>query len=151
MFLLNLSDETNDSLVNVIIDSVKSEPSKTKPNRIEVPIGYKEDNTVINFAIDESANAYFGFIIGIPGQGKSALINRIIWEISQKYTKQQVLLYLIDFSNVSFRYHKNHPNLQALIEDSSVDNIIKAVELLESLKKEYFERTITKRVSNIDT
>ena len=79
----------------------KSEPDKNNFESIVIPVGTNEPN-VWNIEFDcvgHSPNA--NFIVGIPGTGKSTLIDSLIMNGAMKYSPDEVNFQLLDFKDGS--------------------------------------------------
>ncbi len=62
---------------------------------IEIPIGIREDKTVVSVNLTDKA--YHALILGTTGSGKSVLLHTIILNAMKLYSPEQLQLYLMDF------------------------------------------------------
>lgn len=138
---IKLSSEDMEVLTEKILEKFNEGNSDSKEQDfLSVPIGKSPDGrTNINFILGQYSDSYNAFITGMPGTGKTTLLNNIILEIAEKYTSNEVELYLMDYrEGVEFQVFKNHPNCKKIFLDN--EDLQAATDLLEN-----FQRTMKAR------
>lgn len=133
-----------------IADVIKSiqhnEPGISENDFLSLPIG-RSGKEIVNFEMGKASGVYHGFIAGQSGTGKSTLLNNIITSIAEKYSPNDLRLYLLDYKwGVEFQIYKNHPNVEFLLLDN--ENLQIGVEVFKRLEKEIINRA--KLFRNID-
>ena len=105
-----------------------------------VPIATTADGrTTKYFSLGSKSDCYHAFITGLAGSGKTTLLNSIILGIAQKYTANDIRLYLMDYKEgVEFQIFKEHPNCEKIFLDN--DDLIAATNLLEKFVQLIEER-----------
>ncbi len=89
----------------------------------------------IYFSLGAHSHNYHAFLTGSTGSGKSVLLNNLIVGIAERYTAQQVQLYLMDYKNgVEFDVFRNHPNCVKLFLDES--DFTLAIGIIEEFAQE---------------
>lgn len=88
-----------------------------------VPIGRTKDQAV-EFRLD-CIDHIHSFIIGQSGSGKSVLLHSILAAMIQKYSPEDLMLYMLDFKlgGVEFNRYRNVNHVKALLVDNNDDNI----------------------------
>jgi energy-coupling factor transporter ATP-binding protein EcfA2 len=129
-----------DIILEKIESDIKSNIGAEDKNFLEVavaqPLNRRE---TINFALGEKEQAYHAFIGGKTGSGKTTLLNNLIIGIAEKYTPDEIRLYLMDYKEgVEFQRFENHPNCEKIFLDNS--DLEAASTLLESFNKEIEKR-----------
>lgn len=105
---------------------------------ISLPIG-RCGNDIVNFEMGKASGVYHGFIAGQSGTGKSTLLNNIITTIADKYSPNELRLYLLDYKwGVEFQIYKEHPNVELLLLDN--ENLQLGVEVFKHLEQEIINR-----------
>lgn len=118
---------------------------------LDIPIG-KSGRDTISLRMGGLVN--HGFIAGATGTGKSNLLNKIITSIAEKYSPDELRLYLLDYKEgVEFEMYRDHPNVELLMLDNS--DINAGVETLRLLRNEIRNRSelfrqLNQRVRDID-
>ena len=149
-----ICDEYSPEQIEQIVQSLQiKESSGGLSNFISVPIG-KSGREVISFEMGQAIGVYHGFIAGQSGTGKSNLLNNIITTIAQKYSPDELRLYLLDYKwGVEFQIYSTHPNVEILMLDNT--NIQAGIDVLRHLRQEMISRakrffTLGATVNNID-
>jgi len=107
-------------------------------NFLTIPIGRKGRDEIC-FEMGERADVYHGMLAGVTRTGKSTLLNNIITSIADRYSPDEMRLYLLDYKGgVEFQIYENHPNVELLLLDNSKLDI--GVESLKLFKKEIDDR-----------
>ena len=128
-------------------------------NFLSIPIGRKGRDEIC-FELGKKADVYSGLIAGAVGTGKSTLLNNIIVSIADKYSPDEVQLYLLDYKDgVEFNQYKEHPNVELLLLDNSRIDV--GYEILQQFQSEIEKRNNkfkelqdllkSKKVADIDT
>lgn len=90
-----------------------------RENFLSIPIGYSGRNPVY-FELGEKATVFNALISGMTRMGKSNLLNNIITQIAEKYTANQIQLFLLDYKQgTEFKIFKTHPNVNTLLLNNS--------------------------------
>ncbi len=107
-------------------------------NFLSIPIG-RYGREQIYFEMGQKSGVYHGLIAGQSGTGKSTLLNNIITTIAQKYSPDELRLYLLDYKlGVEFKIYRDHPNVEFLMLDNN--RLSAAVEVLKRLESEMERR-----------
>jgi len=129
--------EEINKLKNNLIQKLREQDNQPQ-NFLSIPIGrYGRDE--IYFEMGERADAYHGMLSGVTRTGKSTLLNNIITSIADRYSPDEMRLYLLDYKGgVEFQIYENHPNVELLLLDNSKLEV--GVESLKQFKKEIDNR-----------
>jgi len=107
-------------------------------NFLSIFIG-KSGQENVYFEMGEKADVYHGMIAGATRTGKSTLLNNIITSIADRYSPDELRLYLLDYKGgVEFQIYENHPNVDVLLLDSN--NFAVGIESLTQFRDEIKER-----------
>ncbi|WP_144011758.1 FtsK/SpoIIIE domain-containing protein [Vandammella animalimorsus] len=91
------------------------------------------------FSMGALSKAYNAVILGMPGTGKSTLLNNLLIGIAEKYTAQQIRLFLMDYKEgTEFQRFLAHPNVEQIFLDNTDTHA--ALALLQQ-----FQATISER------
>lgn len=135
-------NDNKDNVIETLLNTLhkENENSDNEKEFLSIPIGTSIDGQhEINFTLGDKTKAYHAFITGVAGSGKTTLLNTIILGIAQKYTSEEVRLYLMDYKEgVEFQIFKNHPNCERIFLDN--EDLHASITLLEE-----FTQTIKKR------
>ena len=135
------------------INSVADEQDNEFADFISIPIG-RSGRDEVNFEMGEKADVYHGLIAGASRSGKSTLLNNIITTIAEKYSPDELRLYLLDYKEgVEFQIYENHPNVELLLLDNSNFNV--GVDALKQFRDEINKRSklfkeLSPTISNIN-
>ncbi|MDO5395670.1 MAG: FtsK/SpoIIIE domain-containing protein [Bacteroidales bacterium] len=118
-------------------------------NGIDIPIGRKGANELVNFSLAGDTAHYFAMIGGRPGYGKTVLLHDIICGGAIIYPPQELEFYLIDCTNgTGFKAYENLPHArfvsitrQREYTDSAIDNLIEVMYHRADLFKNASEQT----------
>ena len=142
--------------IKTLIDTLNQMQAKkcTLPeNFLSVKIGRSgRDN--IYFEMGEKADVYHGLIAGASRTGKSTLMNNIITSIADKYSPDEMRLYLLDYKEgVEFQIYVNHPNAELVLLDNS--NFAVGLDTLIQFRNEINKRSklfkdLSPKISNIN-
>jgi GTPase SAR1 family protein len=141
------------SALTKTINQVFDEQDNQFENFLSIPIG-RSGREEICFEMGEKADVYHGLIAGASRSGKSTLLNNIITSIADKYSPDELRLYLLDYKEgVEFQLYEQHPNVELLLLDNS--NFSVGVDALKQLKDEIVKRAelfrnLSPTISNIN-
>ena len=147
-----LCDQT--ALLNACIDYLNDDEEKIETktenvdkekdyspidNGLNVSIGLPVDKRTVEFCLGQNEHVH-SFIIGQSGKGKSVLLNNIIIKAIQKYSPEDLQLYLLDckLGGVEFNRYKEVKHVRALLVDNSDIQII--LEILRDLSGQMRDR-----------
>jgi hypothetical protein len=134
----NYSQKELSTLITNLND-VSDEQDNVFTNFISIPIGRNGRNEV-NFEMGEKADVYHGLIAGASRSGKSTLLNNIITNIADKYSPDELRLYLLDYKEgVEFQIYENHPNVELLLLDNG--NFCVGIDALKQFRDEINKRS----------
>lgn len=87
---------------------------------LHVPVGQTLDGrNTIYWSMGARSNCYNALMLGMPGTGKSTLLNNLIVGIAEQYTANEVRLYLMDYKDgVEFQTFDQHPNVERIFLDN---------------------------------
>jgi hypothetical protein len=127
-----------ETITKALLDSHKKHEETNESNEKEflsIPIGTAiNGRDKINFSLGEKSKNYHAFITGVTRSGKTTLLNNIILGIAQKYTPQEVRLYLMDYKQgVEFQVFKNHPNCEKIFLDN--EDLDASIKLLQGFSQ----------------
>lgn len=151
-FTYQLCDQT--ALLNACIDYLNDDEEKIETktenvdiekdyspidNGLNVSIGLPVDKRTVEFCLGQNEHVH-SFIIGQSGKGKSVLLNNIIIKAIQKYSPEDLQLYLLDckLGGVEFNRYKEVKHVRALLVDNSDIQII--LEILRDLSGQMRDR-----------
>ena len=106
---------------------------------INVPIGSPVNKKLMEFCLGQDGHVH-SFIIGRSGMGKSVLLHDIIIGAVQKYSPEDLQLYLLDckLGGVEFNQYQEVKQVRALLADNS--DILIILEILRDLNNQMRER-----------
>lgn len=150
-----ICDEYTPKQIEKIVHSLqkKEVDNSGLTNFISIPIG-RSGKEIVSFEMGQAIGVYHGFIAGQSGTGKSNLLNNIITTIAQKYSPDDLRLYLFDYKwGVEFQIYSQHPNVELLMLDNN--NIQAGIDALKQLRQEMISRakcffTLGATINNID-
>jgi len=131
-------DAALDTLSKEIIVKEKDAESKDK-NFLSIPIGTTEDGRhIVTFDLGQRSGNINTLIVGQPGSGKTTLLNNIIVSIAEKYTSDEIRLYLMDYKEgTEFQVFDTHPNCEKIfLDNSDIDSAKKLIQQFSDLMKE---------------
>lgn len=99
---------------------------------IHIKIGTLANGDDAFLSLGAKSENYCAMLLGIPGSGKSTLMNNIIMQIGKQYHASQIRLYLMDLGGVEFNQFKDHPNVEKIFLEANAQN--EGLVLLESLR-----------------
>lgn len=114
--------------------------SGSTKDRIKVPLGPKDAQSLQQLTFGESGSAHHAVVIGKTGSGKSNLMHVIITTLALKYSPEEIQLYLIDFKQgVEFKEYAEHalPHARVIAIKSEREF---GISVLEGLNKELNRR-----------
>ena len=120
-------------------------------SEISVTVGLdieKKQEVTLRF---NSGDYIHAFILGQSGSGKSVLLNNIITTAINKYSPEDLMLYLMDFKGVEFNRYRGVKHTKAVLVDNSDPQM--TLEVLRELKEENKKRVKLwqqESVNNID-
>lgn len=125
-------EKSNKNIVNTEQDFEVAE------DEISVTIG-SDINTSEEITIRFNSKDYIhAFILGKSGSGKSVLLNNIITSAINKYSPEDLMLYLLDFKRVEFNCYKGIKHAKAILVDNSDTQM--TLEILKELENENLRR-----------
>jgi len=135
-----LNDEKDKLIKNLLVQLEKEQEQSFEQNFLSVPIGTSFDGRdEISFCLGDKSENYHAFITGVSGSGKTTLLNNIILGIAEKYTSNEIRLYLMDYKEgVEFQVFRNHPNCEKIFLDN--EDIQASITLLEKFTQTIKER-----------
>jgi len=125
-------NDNKDSIIEKFSEQLKgSSDELDEQDILSIPIGTTIDGQKeINFTLSDNSKNYHAFITGLPGSGKTVLLNHIITGIAEQFSAQQMHLFLMDYKNgVEFQVFNNHPNCEKIFLDNK--DLQAAITLLE--------------------
>ena len=152
-YLLHPLDENKDAIIQNLLEQLEDNNEQSLENDfLSIPIGVsKNGRDIINFTMGEKSTNLHAFITGVTGSGKTTLLNNIILGIAEKYTSDEIQLYLMDYKDgVEFQVFKNHPNCKKIFLDN--EDTEASISLLKQFKNIILERALLFKeaeVSNI--
>lgn len=128
---IELIDDDLKILSENIVNSLQENYDFEEKDFLSIPIGTTPDGrNIINFSLGKKSDSYNAFITGMSGTGKTTLLNNIILHIAEKYTSNEIQLYLMDYKEgVEFQVFKEHPNCRKIFLDN--EDLAAATTLLE--------------------
>jgi len=129
-----VNDNKDKIIKNLLAKLVKEDNSSGEKDFLSAPIGTsKNGRDTIYFTMGDKSDNYHAFITGVTGSGKTTLLNNIITSIAQKYTSDEIQLYLMDYKDgVEFQLFKNHPNCKKIFLDN--EDLEASISLLEEFR-----------------
>ena len=146
-------NDNKDKIIENLLEQLKKEDNaSSEKDFLSIPIGTsKNGRDTIYFTMGDKSTNLHAFITGVTGSGKTTLLNNIITGIAEKYTSDEIQLYLMDYKDgVEFQVFKNHPNCQKIFLDN--EDLEASISLLEEFKDTMRTRAITfkqQEVNNI--
>jgi len=120
------------------INQMNAKQDNKFTNFISIPVG-KSGRNEICFELGEKADVYHGLMAGASRTGKSTLLNNIITSIADRYSPNEIRLYLLDYKEgVEFQIYEKHPNVELLLLDNS--NFAVGVDALKQFRNEINKR-----------
>ena len=106
---------------------------------LTVSVGEPIGKQTMDFCLGQDGHVH-SFIIGQTGKGKSVLLNNIIIKAIQKYSPEDLQLYLLDLKlgGVGFNRYKEVKHVRALLVDNTDIQII--LEILRDLSEQMYKR-----------
>ncbi len=120
-------------------------------SEISVTVGLDVENKNPVTLRFNSGDYIHAFILGQSGSGKSVLLNNIITSAINKYSPEDLMLYLMDFKGVEFNRYRGVKHTKAVLVDNSDPQM--TLEVLRELKDENKKRVKLwqkEGVANID-
>jgi hypothetical protein len=109
------SQEELSRLIDAINQSFATQDNQYE-NFISIPIG-RSGRQEICFEMGQKAQVNHGFIAGGNGTGKTTFLHNIITSIADRYSSDELRLFLMDFKGIDFNIYKDHPNVEFLLAD----------------------------------
>ena len=104
-----------------IIEQLKSTLTAPQDNGatdfLHIAIGQKPNGETAYLQLGDKSENYSVVLLGVPGSGKSSLMNNIITQITKEYHAGQIRLHLVDFAGVEFGQFKDSPNVEKIFLD----------------------------------
>lgn len=142
-YTLNPINENKNAIVKNLLQQLEDNNSESKETDfLSIPIGLsKNGRDTINFTMGDKSTNLHAFITGVTGSGKTTLLNNIILGIAEKYTSEEIQLYLMDYKDgVEFQVFKNHPNCKKIFLDN--EDTEASISLLKQFKNIILERAL---------
>jgi Cdc6-like AAA superfamily ATPase len=129
-----VNDNKDKIIENLLAQLKKEDNTRAEKDFLSIPIGTsKNGRDTIYFSMGDKSGNLHAFITGVTGSGKTTLLNNIITGIAQKYTSDEIQLYLMDYKDgVEFQVFKNHPNCKKIFLDN--EDLEASISLLEEFK-----------------
>ncbi|CAA6809154.1 MAG: Cell division protein FtsK [uncultured Sulfurovum sp.] len=129
-----VNDNKDKIIQSLLAQLEKEENNSGEKDFLSIPIGTsKNGREIINFTMGDKSTNLHAFITGVTGSGKTTLLNNIITGIAQKYSSQEIQLYLMDYKDgVEFQVFKNHPNCKKIFLDN--EDLSASISLLEEFR-----------------
>lgn len=105
---------------------------------LHIKIGTQPNGSDAYLSLGQASMNYGAMLLGVPGSGKSTLMNNIIMQIGKHYHAGQIRLYLLDFAGVEFNQFKHHPNVEKIFLEANAQTV--GLSLLESLRTDVEKR-----------
>ena len=106
---------------------------------ISIPVG-RSGREEVSFEMGEKADVYHCLMAGASRTGKTTLLNNIITSIADRYSPDEIRLYLLDYKEgVEFQIYETHPNVELLLLDNS--NFSVGVDSLKQFRNEINKRS----------
>lgn len=118
-------------------------------NEISVTVGLDIENRKEVTLRFNSKDYIHAFILGQSGSGKSVLLNNIITSAINKYSPEDLMLYLMDFKGVEFNRYKGIKHAKAILVDNSDPQM--TLEILRELNEENRRRIKLWQSDNVKT
>lgn len=128
-------NDNKDKIIKELLKQLEvEENTTTEKDFLSIPIGTsKNGRDIINFTMGDKSTNLHAFITGVTGSGKTTLLNNIITGIAEKYTSNEIQLYLMDYKEgVEFQVFKNHPNCKKIFLDN--EDLEASISLLEEFR-----------------
>lgn len=136
---LNNSESITQRNITVDIASQNDTEYIVVESGLTVPVGEPIGKQTMDFCLGQDGHVH-SFIIGQTGKGKSVLLNNIIIKAIQKYSPEDLQLYLLDLKlgGVGFNRYKEVKHVRALLVDNTDIQII--LEILRDLSEQMYKR-----------
>ncbi|SHO81075.1 Cell division protein FtsK [hydrothermal vent metagenome] len=137
-------NDNKDKIIENLLTQLKQEDSSSlQKDFLSIPIGTsKNGRDIIYFSMGDKSGNLHAFITGVTGSGKTTLLNNIITGIAEKYTSDEIQLYLMDYKDgVEFQVFKNHPNCKKIFLDN--EDLEASISLLEEFRDSMRTRATT--------
>jgi DNA segregation ATPase FtsK/SpoIIIE-like protein len=102
---------------------------------ISVSVGMKADGSLVKLELGQEGGQHNALVVGTVGSGKSKFLHTVIVDALQRYSAEELEIYLIDFKEgVEFAQYADYkiPNFKAIGLDSEQEF---GVDVLKELKK----------------
>jgi len=149
-----ICDSYTPAQIEQIVQSLQiKDTGSSLSNFLSIPVG-RSGRDIVSLEMGQAIGVYHGFIAGQSGTGKSNLLNNIITTIAQKYSPDELRLYLLDYKwGVEFQIYSSHPNVEMLMLDNT--NIQAGIDVLQQLRQEMILRAkrffaLGATINNID-
>lgn len=144
------ADINQSQIVSQLKDAISAPVDESSSDFLHIAIGQQANGDTAYLSLGERSENYSVVLLGVPGSGKSSLMNNFITEIARHYHAGEVRLQLVDFAGVEFGQFKSHPNVEKIFLD--VGEPQQGIAFLEGLRPEMEERKalfMAKGVRNI--
>ena len=142
-------------LAQLRAQAAAEEAREPEQDFLQVPVGTTLDGREsVLWRMGARSGSYNALMLGMPGSGKSTLLNNLIVGIAERYTAQQLRLYLMDYKDgVEFQAFAQHPNVERIFLDN--EDTAAAVQLLDHFRATIVERNarfkaLQAQVRNLD-
>lgn len=87
---------------------------------LSIPVGHSPDGRhELSFSLGPRSDCYHAFIVGMSGSGKTTLLNNLIVAIAERFSSDELRLYLMDYKEgVEFQEFAQHPNCAQIFLDN---------------------------------
>ena len=96
-----------------------------EPDFLSVPVGRTLDGRhELRFEMGPRSGCHHALVVGMSGSGKTTMLNHLLVEIAERYTADELRLYLMDYKDgVELQLFRDHPNCERLFLDLSLIHI----------------------------
>lgn len=151
-FQFKPADVNQTAIIEQLDGQFNKQTATNESDFLHIKIGELSNGDDAYLSLGQLSENYCAMLLGIPGSGKSTLMNNIIMQIGKHYHAGQIRLYLMDFAGVEFNQFKDHPNVEKIFLEANAQQ--QGLTLLESLRPDVEARRQlfkSQNVKDIDT
>lgn len=122
--------------------------------KIDIPFGLKEPRRTEEtyLSLTQQDGRHSAIVVGVPGSGKSAFLHTLILSAAMKYSPEELQLYLIDFSGVSFTIYAENalPHAKVIVDECDQEfgvNVLRAVRKEKERRTALFNEVATENIN----
>lgn len=106
-FEIGVPDGVCKALANQLVtNATKWKETEADVNFLDVPVGHA-GNVEVRFQMGEGSLNYHALLIGATGSGKTTLLHNVLLSACEKFTPEQLRLWIIDPKGTEFSGYKN--------------------------------------------